>query len=374
MVHRRLAISASLGCVVFLSAFLFTVPSYKAADTIPREIADDTFWKMVSDFSEDSGSFRFEYMSNELQFQYVIPRLKENRKPGGVYVGVGPEQNFTYIAAVQPKMAFICDIRRQNMVEHLIYKAVFEMSSGRVDFLSRLFSRKAPENLNEKSTARQLFQAFRTVPPDTDLYRENLQAVKDRLMKEHRFQLTRSDQESIDFIYKIFFDTGTVFGYSAANFGGFGGTYADLMTATDEKGLARSYLASEENFQVVRDLERKNLVVPVVGDFAGSKALRAVARYIKDHGATVTAFYTSNVEQYLFQQGDDWRHFLTNISAFPLDSSSTFIRSSHFAFGEAQPRQYRGRFIQLLSPMTEAVKAFNAGQLTSYEDMIRMSR
>ena len=374
MVHRRLAISASLGCVVFLSAFLFTVPSYKAADTIPREIADDTFWKMVSDFSEDSGSFRFEYMSNELQFQYVIPRLKENRKPGGVYVGVGPEQNFTYIAAVQPKMAFICDIRRQNMVEHLIYKAVFEMSSARVDFLSRLFSRKAPENLNEKSTARQLFQAFRTVPPDTDLYRENLQAVKDRLMKEHRFQLTRSDQESIDFIYKIFFDTGTVFGYSAANFGGFGGTYADLMTATDQQGQARSYLASEENFQVVRDLERKNLVVPVVGDFAGSKALRAVARYIKDHGATVTAFYTSNVEQYLFQQGDDWRHFLTNISTFPLDSSSMFIRSSHFAFGDAQPRQYRGRFIQLLSPMTEAVKAFNAGQLTSYEDMIRMSR
>src|SRR5205807_3149907 len=188
--------------VVFLTALLVTVPSAKAADTIPREITDDAFWQLVSGYSEDSGSFRFEYMSNELQFQYVIPRLKENRKPGGVYVGVGPEQNFTYIAAVQPKMAFICDIRRQNMVEHLIYKAVFEMSSGRVDFLSRLFSRKAPENLNEKSTARQLFQAFRTVPPDTDLYRENLQAVKDRLMKEHRFQLTRSDKESIDFIYK----------------------------------------------------------------------------------------------------------------------------------------------------------------------------
>jgi len=271
-------------------------------------------------------------------------------------------------------MAFILDVRRQIMIEHLIYKAIFETSSSRVDFLSRLFSRKAPENLNEKSTARQLFQAFRSVPPDADLYRENLRAVKDRLMKYHRFQLTRSDQESIDFIYKIFFDTGTVFGYSAANFGGFGGTYADLMTATDQQGQARSYLASEENFLVVRDLERKNLVVPVVGDFAASKALRAVARYIKDHGTTVTAFYTSNVEQYLFQQGDDWKQFLTNVSTFPLDSSSTFIRSSHFAFGEAQPRQYRGRFIQLLSPMTDVVKAFSAGRLTTYEDMIRMSK
>src|SRR5438270_973416 len=152
--------------IVLVSALVLIVPSLVAADTLPREITDEAFWRMVSDFSEESGQFRFEYMSNEQQFQYVIPRLKENRKPGGVYVGVGPEQNFTYIAALQPKMAFICDIRRQNMIEHLIYKAIFEMSSGRVDFLSRLFSRKAPENLNEKSTARQLFQGFRSVPPD----------------------------------------------------------------------------------------------------------------------------------------------------------------------------------------------------------------
>ena len=376
MVCRRLARSAGLGCVVCLTAFLLTVPSYKAADTLPRELADDAYWKMISDFSEQSGSFRFEYMSNELQFQYVIPRLKENRKPGGVYFGVGPEQNFTYIAATQPKMAFIFDIRRQNMIEHLIYKAVFETSSDRVEFLSRLFSRKAPPGLTEKSTARQLFQAFRAVSADADMFRENLQAIKARLMKEHHFPLTPADQESIDFIYRIFFDTGSVFGYSASFFGGYGATYADLMTATDQQGQARSYLATEENFQTVRDLERKNLIVPVVGDFAGSKALRNVARYLKDHGAIVTAFYTSNVEQYLFQQGDDWRHFLTSVSAFPMDPLSTFIRSSHFAFGDAlPPRQFnRGRFIQLLSPMAEVVKAFNSGQLTSYEDLIRMSK
>src|SRR6058998_1867754 len=174
MVCRRLAKSAGLGCVVCLTAFLLTVPSYKAADTLPRELADDAYWKMISDFSEQSGSFRFEYMSNELQFQYVIPRLKENRKPGGVYLGVGPEQNFTYIAAMQPKIAFIFDIRRQNMVEHLIYKAVFEMASDRVDFLSRLFSRKAPPGLTEKSTVRQVFTAFRNATPDQDLYRKNL--------------------------------------------------------------------------------------------------------------------------------------------------------------------------------------------------------
>jgi hypothetical protein len=305
----------------------------------------------------------------------VIPRLKENRKLGGVYVGVGPEQNFTYIAALQPKIAFICDIRRQNMVEHLIYKAIFEMSSDRVDFLSRLFSRKPAPGLNEKSSAKQLFQAFRTAAPDVEMYRVNLQAVKNRLLKEHRFQLSHTDQESIDFIYKIFFDTENVFGYSASIFGGYGATYAELMTATDEQGQSRSYLATEENFLTVRDLERRNLIIPLVGDFAGAKTMRSVGRYLKDHGATVTAFYTSNVEQYLFEQGDDWRHYLMNISTFPLDASSTFIRSSHYSFGEQPRRQFnRGRFIQLLSPMAEIVKAFNSGQLASYEDLIRLSK
>lgn len=372
---RRVAVSVSVGCILFVTAVLFTVPSYEAADTLPHEISDDAYWKMISDYSEDSGSFRFEYMSNELQFQYVIPRLKENRKPGGAYVGVGPEQNFTYIAALQPKIAFICDIRRQNMVEHLIYKTIFEMSSDRVDFLSRLFSRKPAAGLNEKSSAKQLFQAFRAASPDPDMYRQNLEAIKNRLMKGHRFPLSRTDQESVDFIYKIFFDTENVFGYSASIFGGFGATYAELMTATDEQGQSRSYLATEENFQIVRDLERRNLVIPVVGDFAGPKSLRAVGHYLKEHGATLTAFYTSNVEQYLFEQGDDWRHFLANIAVFPLDPSSTFIRSSHYSFGEPSRRQFnRGRFIQLLSSMTEVEKAFGGGQLTSYEDLIRMSR
>ena len=125
--------------IILISVLVLFIPSLVAADTLPQSLADQEFWRLVSDFSEEGGSFRFEYMSNEQQFQYVIPRLKEERKPGGVYLGVGPEQNFTYIAAIQPKMAFIFDIRRQNLVEHLIYKALFEMSPNRADFLARVF-------------------------------------------------------------------------------------------------------------------------------------------------------------------------------------------------------------------------------------------
>ncbi len=103
-------------------------------------------------------------------------------------------------------------------------------------------------------------------------------------------------------------------------------TYAELMTATDADGIFRSYLANEENFNVLKSLEMKNLIVPVVGNFAGPKALRAVGKYIKDKDGVVSAFYLSNVEQYLQMDGI-WDDFCRNVALLPLDDSSTFIRS-----------------------------------------------
>jgi hypothetical protein len=151
--------------------------------------------------------------------------------------------------------------------------------------------------------------------------------------------------------------------------------YAALMTATDEQGMAWSYLASDENFQFVREMERKNLIVPLVGNFAGPKTIRAVGTYLREHGAAVTMFYTSNVEQYLFQQGDDWRRYYSNVATLPLDASSIFIRSSHYAFGAAsQRRQYGGmNYVMLLCSIPDLTKAFIAGRVRTYDDVIRLS-
>jgi hypothetical protein len=114
------------------------------APALPAELSDKAFWQLIVDVSEPDGHFEDEnFVSNEMGYQRVMPRLQEAVQPGGVYVGVGPEQNFSYIAALRPKMAFVVDIRRQNMIEHLMYKALFELSEDRVDFLSRLFSRPA---------------------------------------------------------------------------------------------------------------------------------------------------------------------------------------------------------------------------------------
>ena len=104
-------------------------------------------------------------------------------------------------------------------------------------------------------------------------------------------------------------------------------TYATLMTTTDGAGQARSYLATEALFGVMKDLETRNLARPRWSATSpGPKAIRAVGKYLKEQGATVTAFYLSNVEQYLRQSGV-WQSFCNNIASLPLTDDSTFIYS-----------------------------------------------
>src|SRR3954468_22544867 len=87
------------------------------AKSPPNRLSDSVFWKLVTDISETNGYFRSDnFVSNEMTFQWVIPELLRTTKPGGAYLGVGPDQNFPYILALKPKIAIIFDIRRQNML------------------------------------------------------------------------------------------------------------------------------------------------------------------------------------------------------------------------------------------------------------------
>jgi hypothetical protein len=312
-----------------LIVHLATTIAVQAADTLPAQLTDEEFWKLMTEFSEPDGTFRSDnLLSNESYFQFVIPPLNAMVKPGNVYMGVGPEQNFTYIAALKPKMVFIIDVRRGNLDLQLMYKAIFEMSQDRAEFVARLFARKQPGGIGPNSTAQEIFDAVANAPPSNEVYSENLQAIKDHLTKTHGFPLSELDLDGIEWVYGNFHRFGTRINYNSSGRGGFGNgvTYADLMTATDEQGVARSYLANEENFNVLKSLQMNNLIVPVVGNFAGPKAIRAVGSYLREKEGTVAAFYLSNVEQYLEQDGI-WTDFCRNVATLPLDASSTFIRS-----------------------------------------------
>ena len=373
--HRLIAAVALL-----LLAFAAARSVRAAEDTLPPQLSDEAFWHLITDYSEAGGFFRFDnFISNEALFQHVLGRLKETTKPGGVYLGVGPDQNFTYIVALRPRIAFIVDIRRQNMLEHLMYKALIELSADRADFLSRLFARQRPENIGPESTPEELFKAFRNVPAELDLFFANLDAIKTQLEERHGFKLSAEDEASIQYIFRAFYVGGPNLTYVGPVTPRFAvrnrmPSYADLMMQNDGDGQNHSYLSSEDNFGILKDLEQRNLIVPLIGDFAGAKTIRTVGTYLKQQNAVVTAFYLSNVEQYLFQQNDDWSRFYENVATLPLDSNARFIRSVFNGYAYNLRANGYFRSDSLLASIPDLLEAFNAGKIETYYDVIRMSQ
>src|SRR5437667_9224219 len=370
----RVVAAAALIASAALGALLRVAPGLGGrTERLPTSLTDTAFWNLVCDFSEPGGSFISDnYVSNERTFQRVIPELTQNARRGGVYLGVGPDQNFTYIAALQPKIAFIIDIRRQNMLLHLMYKALVELSSDRAEFLSRLFSRRQPAGVERASTTRALLEAYAGAGvPDDTLFARNVRAVSAHLVNHHGFALSSGDLTAIAHAQRAFFEAGPELRYAYPH--RWFPSFADLMVETDDRGGLHSYLSTDEAFRLLKRLETSNLVVPVIGDFAGGKAIRAVGRYLRAHGATVSVFYTSNVEFYLFESAG-WKTFFENVASLPLDDQSVFVRA-HFDAGPRAPSEPAGaRSATELDSMKAAIGAYDEGRIHSYSDVIGRSR
>lgn len=294
--------------LIALSLALLLSAHFSTAREIPNRLGDDAFWRMAESFSEESKPWDSFYTSNEFNYAAGVARLVSSRIQGGVYIGVGAEQNFSYIAAVRPKMAFVVDIRRENALEQLMYKAIFEISPTRSAFVSRLLSR-VEVAAGPQARVEDLFRSLGNVHPG--LSSKTSQEIRTQLTQVHGFRLSGADLDSIDRM-RDWIANHLV-------------TYLELMESADENAVQRSYLASEENYQTVRNLQLQNLVVPVTGDFSGTKALTSIAGYITSSGSKTTVFYTSNVEGSL--AGDAWRQFYTNIALLPFDSESVILRA-----------------------------------------------
>jgi hypothetical protein len=189
--------------------------------------------------------------------------------------------------------------------------------------------------VRKDSTVQALLDAFRPVPCSEELVKATLRKLLDRLERPHGFTLSREDESSIKDAYDSFCAGGPDIRWDSTG-DSWIPSYADLMVQTDLRGDHHSYLASEERFRILKRYETDNRIVPLVGDFRGDKAIRAVGRYLKNHDATVAMFYTSNVEGYL--GGDGMIKFIENVATLPLDEHSTFIRTIFKSVGYAQSR------------------------------------
>jgi hypothetical protein len=296
-------------------------------DALPTRLTDAEFWKLQADISEPGGYFqiRDNFTSNEMEIGALFTALRERKVGGDVYMGVGPEQNFTYIASIRPRMAFIVDIRRQAVVQHLMFKAFFELAKDRADFISLVFAKPRPPGLDTSTSIQAMWAAYRNVATDSALAAKTYARVARHLLETHAFTFTPDERETLKYV----FDAFVSYGPSIATRGltnGRGGDFAQLTGfSTDSTGQPRSFLSSEENYRTIKSLHERNLIVPVSGDFGGPKAVRAIGAYLAQHHGTLRAFYVSNVEQYLFQDGKALA-FYENVASIPVDSASVFIR------------------------------------------------
>jgi hypothetical protein len=338
--------------------------------SVPRQ---PQFAELSAQLSEDSGYFPSDNLiSNEEGYQTVLDKLSELNARGGVYIGVGPEQNFTYIAHVRPTRAFILDIRRDNMLQHLLYKALFVMARNRAEFLSLWTSRPLGRNRTWLTDAplEDLIALMDKTDPNPSYYRANLKKICNLIERRFRVRLTEADRGRLDFIYKSFYEPGLGIRYEShirRDWRWFP-TLKSLLLETDRRGRQRTFLASEEDFQFLKRFQERDLLVPVTGDFAGPKALRAMAEYIRQRGERVSVFYVSNVEFYLLQQ-NSFSTFVESVKTLPHDERTIMIRS-YLGFGHHHPETVPGHLLAtLLQRMDKLIELSDAGLYRSYSDI-----
>jgi hypothetical protein len=344
-------------------------PPAVAADI---RISAAQFGQYIDELSEPEGYFDTDnFISNETSYQHVIPELRRRVKPGFVYVGVGPDQNFAYIAHTQPSLAIIPDIRRQNMLEHLLYKATFDLAASRAEFLAMLFSRDPPY-VNSGANLAALLRAIRNARTSEARYRSNFEQIRNRLLKGYGLNLSDSDLKKIEYVYRTLHEEGLDLRFSsigrnnAMNYP----TFESLLLQTDRAGQQQGYLSTEELFLWMKRFEAENRLIPIVGDFAGPKAFKAVGAFLKKNGLMVSTFYTSNVEYYLFE-GPQWRSYLENLRALPMTDDAVFIRAYFSNAGGPHPLSVPGhRSTTLVHSVGDFLRDVNRGRVRSYWDVV----
>jgi len=342
-----------------------------------RPTSDSSFSALVARLSETGGYFDSDnIISNESSYLQVASQFAKVGTHGGVYIGVGPDQSFSYIALIRPSIAFMLDIRRDNLLEHLLFKSIFAQSRNRLEYLCRLFGKPIPADIDlwNNRSASLIIGYLQQTPTDSASVQAYRRASNDRITA-FRVALDARDRTTIDRYRAEFVADGLETRYSSLGRNNRMDypTFGQLMLAADRAGKAIGYLAEEDAFQFVRSMQLRDRIVPVVGNVAGDKAVKAIGAYAREHGLKVSAFYLSNVEQYLITRDGGFDEYAANVKTLPHDSTGVIVRSYFGRFGVAHPLFTPGRgsiSTSMIERFDSFLKRFQAGEIRTYPDLV----
>jgi hypothetical protein len=353
-------------------------PPAPAVVAAPPAVApESTYGRLFLELSEPAGYFPSEnVVSNETSYLHVLDAMRRIGVKGGAYIGVGPDQNFSYIAAIRPEVAFMFDIRRDAMIEHQLFKAVFAMSRNRLEYLCVLLAKPVPADVAawKDSSITALITLVDKTPASVEFAKSTELEIEGRARK-FGIPLTDNDVAVLALYRAAFIRFGLDVQYSSLN-GNMSMSmpaWRDLLGEVDRAGNQLSYLAADSLFQVVKRMEAENRIIPVTGNAAGPTALRRLGDEIRSRGLVVSAMYMSNVEQYLFRDLA-FNAFAQNVKTLPRDEKSVMIRSlfsqGRMGYGMHALSVAGYNSTQILQSMDAFVADFDAGRIQSYNDLL----
>ena len=352
-----------------------TAKSPAGASAAAVAIPDSAWPRLVAELSESGGFFDSDNLiSNESSYLHVLGKMRRMGVSGGAYIGVGPDQNFSYIAQVRPRIAYLIDIRRDNMLEHLLFKSIFAMSRNRMEYLALLFGKPVPKDVARWGGRgiQDIVDHLDAAPANEALFERTAARVR-TMTKGFGIPLSEEDLETIGRLHQMFYEGGLDVRFTSAGRPPrpYYPTYRQLVLEKDLDGRQASFLASEPDFQFLKKLQAQNLLVPVVGDLSGDRALRAIGRHMTARGDRLSAFYTSNVEFYLMRAGS-FDRFAENLGALPHDARSVIVRSYFSsAYGRSHPQSVPGYFsTQLLQTVESFLTEHGNGGYLTYQDVV----
>lgn len=353
-----------------LFAFLLTGTAGRVANAARDH---KSFAALSARLSEPGGYFDSDNLiSNETSYLHVIGKIRELGVAGGVYVGVGPDQSFSYIAKIRPKMAIMIDIRKDNLLQHLLFKAMFARSRNRVEYLCTMFGKPFPKTKGwESRGVKELSEYIDTTASDAKLFEKTSKDIRQDIQK-FGIPLTQTDLETIGKVQHAFFSAGLDIRYSSYHRPprSIYPPYRELLLETDLGGQQQNYFNSEDDFQFIKKLEDQDMIVPVVGDLSGPQAMKAIGQYVAEIKEHVSAFYVSNVEFYLQRQGT-FDKFAENLKSLPIDNRSVIIRSYFNYYAPAHPQAEPNHFsTQLMERIDDLIKQCASGECESYNDIV----
>lgn len=344
-------------------------PSVAAAR--PESLPD--FAATVRRLSDAGGYFDTDNLiSNEKGYQRVLGAMSRIGVRGGAYIGVGPDQNFTYIAHVRPRIALLVDVRRDNMLQHLMFKALFSQARNRAEYLALWTGKAVPIDIAAYANRplESLIAWIDAQPFNQVSAQRARRAVREGVLATGMV-LSGPELQTIERFHTAFINDGLSLRFTSTGRAPqpHYPTLRQLLLERDETGALRNYLVREDDFQFLKSMHARNLIIPVTGDLGGPRTLPTITRFLTARQDKVSVLYVSNVEDYLLRDGS-FSMYLSGVKQLPRDARTVMIRS-YFGGGYGHPSATPDYYAtQLISTMDTFVADTALSRPMRYRELV----